>query len=93
MTLDDILKEIFHGSEKVFHTATVGDLIWGGIKLVSCTETNKMSSEASMVCGMLNSLLPPMVTEHEPGVFKMAYFRHVSGSRLYFSSLRSQKKE
>jgi hypothetical protein len=56
----------------------VGDLIWRGVKAVNCTVPEQMSPNSQMVCGSLKSLLPAMVAEHEPGIFKMAYFRHVS---------------
>ena len=79
-SLDDVLSEVFYGSEKVLHTATVGDLIWRGVKVVNCTVTEKMSANSQMVCGAIRSLLPAMVAEHEPEIFKMAYFRHVSRS-------------
>jgi hypothetical protein len=72
------LGEIFHGSDKVFQTAKVGDLTFRGVNVVNCTVTDQMSSEGKMICGALKSLLPATVAEHEPQIFKMAYFRHVS---------------
>jgi len=65
-------------SEKIFHTARVGDLTFRGVNVVNCTVIDQMSSEGQMVCGALKSLLPAVVAEHEPGLYKMAYFRHVS---------------
>jgi len=70
--------EIFHGSDKIFHTATVGDLTFRGVNVVNCSVIDHLSSEGQMVCGALKSLLPATVAEHEPGIYKMAYFRHVS---------------
>ena len=87
LKIGSILKEIFYGSEKVFHTARVRDLLWQGVTVVNCTVTDQMSLEAKMVCGVLKPQLPLMVTEHEPGIFKMAYFRHVSYSQIYLSTL------
>jgi hypothetical protein len=81
--MDTVMTEIFHGSEKVFHTATVRDLTWQGVTVVNCTAAYQMSFEAKMVCDMLKPQLPAMVTEHEPGIYKMAYFRHVSSSQIY----------
>jgi hypothetical protein len=75
--LDDVLKEIFIGWDKIFHTATVKELFWDGLTVVNCTP-REMSDEAKMACDMIKPRLPVTVAEHEPGVFKLAYFRYVS---------------
>jgi hypothetical protein len=77
LPMDDVLKEIFIGWDKIFHTATVKKLLWDGLTVVNCTP-RKMALEAQMACSMLKPRLPVTITEHEPGIFNLAYFRYVS---------------
>jgi hypothetical protein len=71
------MREIIPGSDSVFQTATVRDLLWDGVTVVDCTGDD-LSSEAQMICGMIKPYLPVMVSEQEPGIFKMAFLRYVS---------------
>jgi hypothetical protein len=77
LPMEEILKEMFIGWKDIFQTATVKKLLWDGLTVVNCT-AKKMSFEAKMACTMLKPRLPVTIAEYEPGIFKMAFFRHVS---------------
>lgn len=77
--MDDVLKEIFIGWDNIFQTATVKKLLWDGVTVVNCTP-REMSFEAKMACNMIKPRLPVTIAEHEPGIFKLAYFRHKNNS-------------
>jgi hypothetical protein len=77
LPLDDVLKEVFIGWDKIFHSSTARKLFWDGVTIINCT-AKEMSDEAKMACEMLKSRLPVTVAEHEPGIYKLAYFRYVS---------------
>ncbi|KDR19824.1 Lysosome membrane protein 2 [Zootermopsis nevadensis] len=79
LSMDPFLKEISPVSESIFLTATVRKLFWDGVTVINCTG-DKLSSDAEMICGVLTPHLPVVVSEHEPGIFKMAYFRHKNAS-------------
>jgi hypothetical protein len=83
-SVNSILREIFPGSESIFRTTTVRKLLWDGVTVVNCTG-DQLSSEAKMICGILKPHLPAVVSEHEPGIFKMAYLRNVSIVYLHFN--------
>jgi hypothetical protein len=77
LPMEDILKEMFIGWDNIFQTATVKKLLWDGLTVVNCT-ARKMSVEGQMACSMLKPRLPITITEREPGIFKLAFLRHVS---------------
>ncbi|PNF15089.1 hypothetical protein B7P43_G15994, partial [Cryptotermes secundus] len=77
--MEDILKEIFIGWNNIFQTATVKKLLWDGLTVVNCT-AKAMSDTASMACEMLKPRLPVTIAEYEPGIFKLAFFRHKNNS-------------
>jgi hypothetical protein len=77
LPMEDILKEIFIGWDNIFQTTSVKKLLWDGLTVVNCT-TREMSFEAKMACDMLKPRLPVTIAEYEPGIFKLAFFRHVS---------------
>lgn len=69
-----IVQELFTPSDTVFLTGTVREVLWDGLEVINCN--GGKSSMAETVCGMVKPNLPVMVSEHEPGVFKVALFRH-----------------
>jgi hypothetical protein len=77
LPMEAIMKEIFIGSDSIFQTATVKKLLWDGLTVVNCT-AKEMSFEAKMACDMLKPRLPVTIAEYEPGIFKLAFLRHVS---------------
>jgi hypothetical protein len=75
--MNSLLTEVFPSSDKIFQTVTVRKLLWDGVTVVNCAG-DQLSPDASMICSVLKPELPVYVTEHEPGIFKLAYLRHVS---------------
>ncbi|KAJ4443736.1 hypothetical protein ANN_05514, partial [Periplaneta americana] len=69
-----IVQELFTPSDTIFLTGTVREVLWDGLEVINCN--GGKSSMAETVCGMVKPNLPVMVSEHEPGVFKAALFRH-----------------
>jgi hypothetical protein len=89
--LNTVTNTILSGSEKVFQTATVRELLWDGVAAIDCRGTES-PSEGKVICSLLKPHLPVMIAEHEPGLYKMAYLRHVSSTHMHLCSLRTQQQ-